>query len=137
MSNEVLANTTRRSFLGTATAVTAVTLTAPPAAEARLLIQSAYVGHPFTAVLDLKRIRRRHVGGRRTAMCLWRHRRGVPTPRVEVGVAPGLGFGHVVTTLEESLEVDHIGPIIGNEPLQGLRVPTTVPSPQENGIVTA
>jgi hypothetical protein len=35
MSNEPLGNTTRRGFLGTATAATALTLTAPPASEAR------------------------------------------------------------------------------------------------------
>jgi hypothetical protein len=35
MSNEPLGNTTRRGFLGTATAATALTLTAPPAAEAQ------------------------------------------------------------------------------------------------------
>jgi hypothetical protein len=34
MSDDRLGNTTRRGFLGTATAATAVTLTAPPAAEA-------------------------------------------------------------------------------------------------------
>jgi hypothetical protein len=35
MSNEPLVNTTRRGFLGTATAATALTLTAPPASEAQ------------------------------------------------------------------------------------------------------
>ncbi len=35
MSNELLSNTTRRGFLGTATAATALTLTTPPAAEAQ------------------------------------------------------------------------------------------------------
>ena len=35
MSNEPLGNTTRRGFLGTATAATALTLTAPPASEAQ------------------------------------------------------------------------------------------------------
>jgi hypothetical protein len=41
MSNEPLGNTTRRGFLGTATAVTALTLTTPPAAEAQSGIKSA------------------------------------------------------------------------------------------------
>ena len=40
MSNEPLGNTTRRGFLGTATAVTALTLTTPPAAEAQSAIKS-------------------------------------------------------------------------------------------------
>jgi hypothetical protein len=40
MSNEPLGNTTRRGFLGTATAVTALTLTTPPAAEAQSGIKS-------------------------------------------------------------------------------------------------
>jgi hypothetical protein len=40
MSNEPLGNTTRRNFLGTATAVTALTLTTPPAAEAQSGIKS-------------------------------------------------------------------------------------------------
>src|SRR5690348_14971853 len=35
MSNEPLGNTTRRGFLGTATAATALTLSAPPAAESQ------------------------------------------------------------------------------------------------------
>ena len=35
MSNEPPGNTTRRGFLGTATAATALTLTAPPASEAK------------------------------------------------------------------------------------------------------
>ena len=41
MSNEPLGNTTRRGFLGTATAATALTLTTPPAAEAQTAIRSA------------------------------------------------------------------------------------------------
>ena len=41
MSNEPLGNTTRRGFLGTATAATALTLTAPPAAEAQAPVRSA------------------------------------------------------------------------------------------------
>jgi hypothetical protein len=41
MSNEPLGNSTRRGFLGTATAVTALTLTAPPAAEAQPASSSA------------------------------------------------------------------------------------------------
>ena len=41
MSNEPLGNTTRRGFLGTATAATALTLTAPPAAEAQTAVRSA------------------------------------------------------------------------------------------------
>jgi hypothetical protein len=41
MSNEPLGNTTRRSFLGTATAVTALTLTTPPAAEAQTAVRPA------------------------------------------------------------------------------------------------
>jgi hypothetical protein len=41
MSNEPLGNTTRRGFLGTATAATALTLTAPPAAEAQAEVKSA------------------------------------------------------------------------------------------------
>ena len=41
MSNEPLGNTTRRGFLGTATAATALTLTAPPAAEAQAASRSA------------------------------------------------------------------------------------------------
>ena len=41
MSNEPLGNTTRRGFLGTATAVTALTLTTPPAAEAQAAARSA------------------------------------------------------------------------------------------------
>ena len=41
MSNEPLGNTTRRGFLGTATAVTALTLTTPPAAEAQSAVKSA------------------------------------------------------------------------------------------------
>ena len=40
MSNEPLGNTTRRGFLGTATAATALTLTAPPAAEAQTAVRS-------------------------------------------------------------------------------------------------
>jgi hypothetical protein len=40
MSNEPLGNTTRRGFLGTATAATALTLTAPPAAEAQPAVRS-------------------------------------------------------------------------------------------------
>jgi len=40
MSNEPLGNTTRRGFLGTATAVTALTLTAPSTAEAQAAIKS-------------------------------------------------------------------------------------------------
>jgi hypothetical protein len=38
MSNEPLSNTTRRGFLGTATAATALTLTTPPAAEAQTAV---------------------------------------------------------------------------------------------------
>jgi hypothetical protein len=38
MSNEPLTNTTRRGFLGTATAATALTLTTPPAAEAQTAV---------------------------------------------------------------------------------------------------
>src|SRR6476659_10068609 len=60
MSNDPLLNTTRRGFLGTATAATALTLTAPPAAEAQATrpaehIQMAQVtttgqgGQPATA----------------------------------------------------------------------------------------
>ena len=41
MSNEPLGDTTRRGFLGTATAATALTLTAPPAAEAQAASRSA------------------------------------------------------------------------------------------------
>jgi hypothetical protein len=41
MSNEPLKDTTRRDFLGTATAVTALTLTTPPAAEAQVAVRSA------------------------------------------------------------------------------------------------
>jgi hypothetical protein len=41
MSNESLGNTTRRGFLGTATAATALTLTAPPVAEAQAVARSA------------------------------------------------------------------------------------------------
>jgi hypothetical protein len=41
MSNEPLGNTTRRGFLGRATAVTALTLTTPPAAEAQTVVKSA------------------------------------------------------------------------------------------------
>jgi hypothetical protein len=41
MSNEPLGNTTRRGFLGTATAATAMTLTTPPAAEAQPAAKSA------------------------------------------------------------------------------------------------
>jgi hypothetical protein len=41
MSNEPLVNTTRRGFIGTATAATALTLTAPPAAEAQAAVKSA------------------------------------------------------------------------------------------------
>ncbi len=41
MSNEPLGNSTRRGFLGTATAATAITLTAPPAAEAQVAVKSA------------------------------------------------------------------------------------------------
>jgi hypothetical protein len=40
MSNEPLGNTTRRGFLGTATAVTALTLTTPPTAEAQAAVKS-------------------------------------------------------------------------------------------------
>ena len=40
MSNEPLGNTTRRGFLGTATAATTLTLTAPPAAEAQAAVKS-------------------------------------------------------------------------------------------------
>ena len=40
MSNEPLGNTTRRGFLGTATAATALTFTAPPAAEAQAPVRS-------------------------------------------------------------------------------------------------
>jgi hypothetical protein len=40
MSNEPLGNGTRRGFLGTATAATALTLTAPPAAEAQAAVKS-------------------------------------------------------------------------------------------------
>ena len=35
MSNDQIGNTTRRGFLGTATAATALTLAAPPGAEAQ------------------------------------------------------------------------------------------------------
>ena len=41
MSNEPLGKSTRRGFLGTATAATALTLTAPPAAEAKAAVKSA------------------------------------------------------------------------------------------------
>jgi hypothetical protein len=41
MSNEPFGNTTRRGFLGTATAATALTLTTPPAAEAQPTVRSA------------------------------------------------------------------------------------------------
>jgi hypothetical protein len=41
MSNEPFGNTTRRGFLGTATAATALTLTTPPAAEAQAAVRSA------------------------------------------------------------------------------------------------
>jgi hypothetical protein len=41
MSNEPLGNSTRRGFLGTATAATALTLTPPPAAEAQAAVKSA------------------------------------------------------------------------------------------------
>jgi hypothetical protein len=41
MSNEPLVNTTRRGFLGTATAATALTLTTPPAVEAQPAVRSA------------------------------------------------------------------------------------------------
>jgi hypothetical protein len=41
MSNEPQENTTRRGFLGRATAVTALTLTTPPAAEAQVAVRSA------------------------------------------------------------------------------------------------
>jgi len=41
MSNEPLVNTTRRGFFGTATAATALTLTAPPAAEAQIASRPA------------------------------------------------------------------------------------------------
>ena len=41
MSNEPLGKSTRRGFLGTATAATALTLTAPPAAEAQAAVKSA------------------------------------------------------------------------------------------------
>jgi hypothetical protein len=41
MSNEPLRNATRRGFLGTATAATALTLTAPPASEAQAAPKSA------------------------------------------------------------------------------------------------
>jgi hypothetical protein len=41
MSNEPIKDTTRRDFLGTATAVTALTLTTPPAAEAQVAVRSA------------------------------------------------------------------------------------------------
>jgi len=41
MSTEPLGNTTRRGFLGTATAATALTLTPPPAAEAQAAVKSA------------------------------------------------------------------------------------------------
>jgi len=41
MSKEPVGNTTRRGFLGTATAVTALTLTTPPAAEAQVASRSA------------------------------------------------------------------------------------------------
>jgi hypothetical protein len=40
MSNEPLGNTTRRGFLGTATAVTALTLATPPTAEAQAAVKS-------------------------------------------------------------------------------------------------
>jgi hypothetical protein len=40
MSNEPLGNTTRRGFLGTATAATALTLTTPPAADAQTVVGS-------------------------------------------------------------------------------------------------
>jgi hypothetical protein len=41
MSNEPLGNGTRRGFLGTATAATALTLTAPPADEAQAAVKSS------------------------------------------------------------------------------------------------
>ena len=41
MSSEPLGKSTRRGFLGTATAATALTLTAPPAAEAQAAVKSA------------------------------------------------------------------------------------------------
>src|SRR5688500_4782440 len=41
MSNEPLGNTSRRGFLGTATAATALTLTTPPAAEAQTPVKSS------------------------------------------------------------------------------------------------
>ena len=41
MSNEPLGNTTRRGFLGTATAVTALTLSTPPTAEAQPAVTSS------------------------------------------------------------------------------------------------
>jgi len=41
MSNESLGNSTRRGFLGTATAATALTLTAPPPAETQAAVKSA------------------------------------------------------------------------------------------------
>lgn len=41
MSNEPLGYSTRRGFLGTATAATTLTLTAPPAVEAQAAVKSA------------------------------------------------------------------------------------------------
>jgi hypothetical protein len=41
MSNEPLGNTTRRGFLGTATAASALTLTTPPAAEGQAAVKAA------------------------------------------------------------------------------------------------